>query len=443
MNGIARVDDAVCLGCGCLCDDITLHVDSGRILRAERACPIGERWFLAERHADQPAGTIAGRPAELEAACKRAAEILGRATSPLVMGLGSATCEAQRLAVALADRLGAAIDAGNANSAAVTTAIQQVGMVTATLGEVRHRAELVMFWGVDPATTHPRHFERYSLTCAGEFVPNGRTDRVCIVVDSHRTPTADAADVFLQIKAGADAVALGVLRAFAAGDDVPAEADVLGRTGVALAEWEALTERMKSARYGCVFFDSFKAADPNSSSADAFESLFKLVANVNRHTRFVALPLGSPANPVGAEQVLTWQTGCSSPASFAAGYPERDPAQLTAAARLTGGACDAVLVVASNSLIDSVAALPESARTRLTQIPCIVLHTSEFAPPAGAVVTITVATPGIQAGGTVFRCDNVPLPLRPAVETHLPTTEAVLRQLQQSIVHANRGATSA
>jgi formylmethanofuran dehydrogenase subunit B len=49
-----------------LCDDIALSVAGDRIIKAERACPIGERWFLADRPSDVPACYIDGQPASLE-----------------------------------------------------------------------------------------------------------------------------------------------------------------------------------------------------------------------------------------------------------------------------------------------------------------------------------------------------------------------------------------
>ncbi len=53
---------------------------------------------------------IDGREAGLDDALDAAAAILARARAPLVYGLGQATCEAQRAAVALAEAIGAVID---------------------------------------------------------------------------------------------------------------------------------------------------------------------------------------------------------------------------------------------------------------------------------------------------------------------------------------------
>ena len=424
------IPDANCLACGCLCDDVMLHVAAGRIAQAERACPLGERWFLAERPVDRPACLIDGRPANSEAGCERAAQLLAAAKSPLVFGLGGATCEAQRVAVAIADRLGACIETGNDSSAALAAAVQSVGMVTATLGEVRHRADLVIFWGVDPATTHLRHYERYSLTCTGRFVPRGRADRTCVVVDSRRTITAESADVLLQIEPGGDHAALKLLQTITDGADDLDGDDVLRDTGVALDEWRELLNRMQTARYGALFYD------PSSCSIATLTSLLALVREMNRHTRFVALPLGSPGNMAGAEQVLSWQTGSPSAVNFAGGYPQYDPEKFSAAAMLASGKVDAALIVACNSFIDPLAALPQAARDHLAAIPNIVLHDADVPPSTTAAVAFTVATPGIHSRGTMFRVDGVPLPLRPAIASPYPSTETVLQSIQHSLQRA-------
>ena len=72
--------------------------------------------------------------------------------------------------------------------------------MTCTLGEVKNRADLIIYWGGNPAECHPRHFTKYTLTQKGKFVPNGRKDRTMVLVDIRETPSAKAADIFLQVR---------------------------------------------------------------------------------------------------------------------------------------------------------------------------------------------------------------------------------------------------
>ena len=105
------VKDATCTFCGCVCDDIELHADGDRIVKAKNACSLGDAWFkhhTAERLF--PDAIIDGMPATLDDAVEAAAGFLHRANMPLVYGLSNVTCEAQREAVALAETIGAVVD---------------------------------------------------------------------------------------------------------------------------------------------------------------------------------------------------------------------------------------------------------------------------------------------------------------------------------------------
>lgn len=105
------VKNAVCTFCGCVCDDIELHTDGDRIVKAKHACSLGDAWFL--HHTAEPllpAAYVDGREASLEEAIGAAADILEAAAYPLTYGLSNLTCEAQREAVALAELLGGVID---------------------------------------------------------------------------------------------------------------------------------------------------------------------------------------------------------------------------------------------------------------------------------------------------------------------------------------------
>jgi formylmethanofuran dehydrogenase subunit B len=66
------------------------------------------------------------------------------------------------------------------------------GKITCTLGEVKNRADFIVYWGGNPAECHPRHFSKYTLTQKGKFVPEGRKGRTMVLVDIRETPSARA-----------------------------------------------------------------------------------------------------------------------------------------------------------------------------------------------------------------------------------------------------------
>jgi formylmethanofuran dehydrogenase subunit B len=108
---MAVVTNAVCTFCGCVCDDIELHTEGDRIVKAKQACSLGAAWFTHHTAEDHyPPALIDGQPATLEAAIEAAADYLVRANYPLIYGLSNLTCEAQQEAGTLAECLGGVID---------------------------------------------------------------------------------------------------------------------------------------------------------------------------------------------------------------------------------------------------------------------------------------------------------------------------------------------
>src|SRR2546430_8716983 len=100
------VPNATCTFCGCVCDDMELTVEGNHITKAKNACVLGKAWFLNHHVEDRPVATIRGKPVTLDEAVEEAARILASARYPIVYGLSDTTCEAQRVAVAIADRVG-------------------------------------------------------------------------------------------------------------------------------------------------------------------------------------------------------------------------------------------------------------------------------------------------------------------------------------------------
>src|SRR3984893_17184028 len=245
MPELKIVSNATCTFCGCVCDDMELTVQGHTITKAKNACVLGKAWFLNHHIEDRPVAMIDGKPATLEEGIERAAQVLARAQYPIVYGLSDTTCEAQRVAVAIADRIGGCVDTTTSVCHGPSgMACQGVGEVTCSLGEVKNRADMVIFWGSNPAESHPRHWGRYSTMPKGLFIPNGRKDRTVVVVDVRRSKSAPAADIFLQIKPRKDFEALWALRALAKG--VQLDASIGAETGVTLAAWKELAEQMKT-----------------------------------------------------------------------------------------------------------------------------------------------------------------------------------------------------
>jgi formylmethanofuran dehydrogenase subunit B len=411
-----------------VCDDLRLTFIGNSLVKVEGACPLAEPWFDAlSKPSPRPPARIDGKRVELDEAIRRAAELLSASRAPLIWGLTRSSTAGQRAAVLLAEPIGATIDTtASLRHGATTIAMQGVGMSTCSLGEVRNRADLVVFWRADPATTHPRHFERYSVDAPGLFVPRGRADRHVIVLDSKDTPTSRLADTFVRIPRGADFELISVLRQLVEGNETPADVEV----GVPLSQLQRLAHQMTNCRYGAVFIG--EELGRCGSGFSNVESLLRFVAELNKFTRFTARPLLAAGNAAGADAVLTWLTGFPFAVNFADGYPRYGPDEFGANELLERGKVDACLLVGSEGCRE----LSSLARQTLKQIPTIALDYPHVIPPLEATIQISTAVYGIHAAGTAYRMDDVPIPLRRLVAADYPTDHEVLtaigRQLASS-----------
>jgi formylmethanofuran dehydrogenase subunit B len=417
-----QIENVPCTVCGCVCDDLTLTIDNGRITKAERACRLAEPWFLEQNASPVPIAQINGRPAALENAVAQAANILKKAQSPLIYGLSRSTTEGQRAAVALADRLGATIDTTAATGHAPSLmALQQVGESTCSLGEVRMRADLVIYWASDPLVSHPRHMERYAADAAGELAPRGRADRFVVVASTEANASTPGADLFLRIDPGHDWEALWALRALVKGIEPSAPC------GAPIESLRLLAERMKACRCGIVFFGS--ALTHGGLGHRNVEALLQLVTDLNAHTRFYARRMRRFGDVAGADSVLTWQTGYPFAVNFARGFPRYSPGEFTAPEMLARGEADACLFVGS----ETSAEFPALAMQHLERIPVIALESPTTSTAVRADVRFTTAVYGVHRPGTAYRMDEVPIPLRVLLPTEYPSDGEVLGAILQQI----------
>ena len=422
------VEDAICTYCTCMCDDIALAVEDNRIVAAENACALGRQWFLRARDEASPPYLVDGRESTAEEAYERAAQILTDARSPLVYGLVETTSEAQRVAVAIADWLGATLDTGTSMGHAPSVlALQRVGKSTCSLGEIANRSTLIVFWGTNCYETHPRLFSKYTAMAEGLYVPRGRADRTCVAIDVRPTKTSDAADIFLQIKADADFEALWTLRALLRGISLDAD-DVANQTGVALAAWTDLADRMKVARYGAILIGMglMRSRGRHLNC----EAALLLTRELNAFTRFVLRSVRARGNVTGGDKLVGWRTGYPYAVNLARGYPRYNPGEYTAQEVLARGEADAALIVAANPLEN----FSQAACRSLQSIPYVYVGSPEHEVARHAAVSFATATYGIHSAGTVYRMDDVPLRLRPALVSRYASEFEVLSEIERRVV---------
>lgn len=335
----------VCTACPLLCDDIVRGAS-----RPRWACDVGAAAFAA---ADREAA--AGLP---QAAIAHAAAVAAAARRVLVTGLTSGTNESILAACDLAESLGAAVDAGVAETARIAgPTIARSGAVTADWEELRDRADLVLFWFCDPTSSHPRFLERFVLPP----MATGRKRRTIAVgpaavlppgpLHTHCTLPRDAAVTVARL-----------LEAAGAGID----------PGPVAADHEATANLLAAAlsAAGSVALVTAHADDAVGVEAWAVAGLVRRLA----HDRpAFAIPLGpgihSPdANAAGAAAIITWRYGAAGAIARADRHGgEFLPAEADARRLVSRGEVDCLIAVGPlpARLDAAIAARPDLAVIRI------------------------------------------------------------------------------
>jgi formylmethanofuran dehydrogenase subunit B len=413
------VEDVTCLGCGCACDDIRVTATDGRIVELARACAMGAAWF---GDGDAPAlAAIDGAPSTIGAASDAAARLVGAARRPLVYLAPGLTNEAVREAVALADLLGAALDSVTSGTAlGAILAAQERGRASATLGEGRHRADVVVWWGVDPAHRYPRYVERY--------VP---ASRHTIAVDiGGRIGPRDADRRFL-LPPDDEVATLAAVRSLvgvpatehAAHDGDPVRAAIWARA-------RALAPALVAGRYVLVVADAERAEGGATLPDDHVRAsaLIGLVQALNGPTRAALSLLRAGGNRSGIDAVLTSQTGYPAAVDFSHGAPRYRPFDGAAHHLAARREVDALVVAGRWEDV------PAPVASMLTDLAAVVIgpgaSTARLGPRS---VAIDTGTAGVHDAGTALRLDDVPLPVR-AVVSGPPAAAGVVKALREAVV---------
>jgi formylmethanofuran dehydrogenase subunit B len=468
------VKAVTCPVCGCLCDDIELTIADGKVAQVKNGCSMCESKFLnyiSEHRTKTPLIRKEGNlvPASYEEAIHKSAEILANAIYPILYGWSSTDCEAQRVGVELAEEVGGVLD----NTSVVChgpsiLSVQEVGIPTATLGQIRHRADLIIYWGCNPWSAHPRHLERYTAFTEGRFegsewksyinkvkASTGRKKlsslkrkgvlkqkykpevqtvsdnkppatlnkegRKIIVVDVRKSMTAEMADYFIQVEPCKDYEIMQAIRALIKDQEL----DIDEVAGIPVEYLQELVDAMINCQFGVIFFGM--GLTQSAGKFRNVEVAISLIRDLNMRTKFVIIPMRGHFNVTGANTVFAWQSGYPYAVDFSLGYPRYNPGETSVVDILLRKESDAALVIAS----DPASNFPRKAVEHLVTTPLIVIDPHMNVTALVGDVVLPSAIVGIEKAGTAYRMDHVPLPLKKVVDPPegLLSDEEILRRI--------------
>lgn len=417
------IESVVCPGCSCLCDDLDVTLNDGGIVEVTNVCLWGASKFFTtpkfhpqkeRRRLFHPQVRRRGKAAEVayEAALGQAAEILTRARRPLVYGLTNLGSRAQEAALKLAQSLGARLLPGDhALMAPYFRRLQQQGLYWAPLEVIRDEADTVLFWGVNPLHSAPRHVVRYAAFARGRFTERGLEDRRVAAVDLYRNELARFCHLFIKVAPDQELVLLqGLMEILFQGR----------KSATRVRGTRRLADLLARAGYGVIFFGRGVSY---SRGPEILDGLAELTACLGARTPFVLFPLSGDFNAAGLYHLLLRELGSAEAPDFAAAAGEG-----VGAKAVDFRDADALLVAGA----DLFWFLPEEQREDLQrrQVPIVALSPFANHTTVKAQVILPVALAGVEAADVAYRLDGLPLGLKKLLPAACPPDHQVLRDLQ-------------
>jgi len=408
--------------CGIGTDDLTIKVDGVSLKVAANGCAINTPGF--EQAIGDSSPRIAGKPATLEAAAAKAAELLRDTRQPVIAGCAT-DVNGMRSLLALADKSGAVIDNINFPAARRNLlALQDSGWMNTTLAELKNRCDVLLIVGADLEGFAPRFFERYLWNAESMHLTDTAKREVIYL---GKAPSGNASTSPSGAKAKvlpcADADlpdAVAVLSALIRKQAVHATAVA----GIAVSELQTLADQLKAAQYGVILWGAAALAFDHAELT--VQAICNIVKDINlQGSRCSGFPLGGREGDQTANQVCGWTTGYPARVNFARGYPEYDPFLYDSQAMLNNGEADALVWVQAFNV---------NAKPPKTGVPTIVVARSGMTFEQEPDVFIPVGTPGIDHAGHAYRLDNVvAIRLKKLRDAGLPSTADVLSAIEHAL----------
>ncbi|TGC09490.1 formylmethanofuran dehydrogenase subunit B [Methanolobus halotolerans] len=412
-------DYYVCTGCALLCDDIGVEIEGGKLTKVHTACRKGVAFIKGCRHPLD--STVKGERTDVDLAVKEAASILKNAENPLIFGHANSSSGAQKIAIGIARRTNGYIDDTSSFCHGPTVeAIIESKLKTCTLDDVRHKADVLIFWGSDPANSHPRHMSRYSYFPRGKERQRGwEEDRTAITIDVRKSDTAEICgkNGLYQIPVKGDTEFMEALTSALSGKVPKTSYDFDKKRLLELAGI------LKKAKFGVIF-----AGLGMIYSLEDFEPLYRFMDKLNSVSSFHLIPMAGHYNMRGFNENLFKETGYINRVKFNGAEVLHGP-EYSVVEALRKKEVDAALVIGA----DPLSSLPRSIVRYLEEIPLITIDPCQTLTSTKADVTIPCALVGVESGGAAIRMDGVEVELKPMVETDRLSDEDVMKRIMEEL----------
>ncbi len=406
-----EINNCVCFCCGNNCDDITYLLKDKQVVGIRNACRLGASKVVS--HADQRLlnPMIRNEDGILEEttwdkALDKVANLLSKSIRPLLYGWSESSIESIKKGIKVSQLTGAVMD----NSSTIyhgtsIQAFQNVGHPVTTFGEVKNRADVIIYVGTNPMSDHPRHLSKFTAFPKGFFRQGGRKDRQVITWDPKFTNTAKVSDDWIQFNMNEDYSFFNALRAVLKGQKIEDEV-----AGVPRDRIMEMVNVMKNAECGVIFFGL--GVSQTLSKQRNVDILIRLVEDLNGYSKWSMLPMKGSLNVGGFNVALTSETGYPYGVDFARGYPRYMIGETTTIDLLNRREPDVFISVSDDPVIQ----FPGYSIKHLVNIPVVQIGTTWGPITELSDIVLPSTNLGIETAGTVYRIDSVPLYMKKVVE---------------------------
>ena len=426
-----EVRNCSCSYCGNNCDDITYLLKDKKIVGVRHACRIGASKIINDQDQRLLNPLVRNDEGLLEettwdVALDKTARLLYESDRPVLYGWGETSVEAIKKGIKIAEKTGAVMD----NQSTIChgssiQAFQNVGHPVMTLGEVKNRADVVVYVGTNPMDDHPRHLSRYTTFPEGFFRKNGRKDRTVITLDPKYTNTAKVSDEWIQFNMNEDYLLFDALRMLLKGESLDEEEIA----GVPTSQLENLIQIMKNAEYGALFFGL--GVSQTLGKQKNVDMLIQLVEDLNIYSKWSMLPMRGFFNVSGFNIALTSETGYPYGVDFSRGYPRFMVGETTTIDLLNRREPDFFMAISADPGVQ----FPGYTIKHLVNIPTIQIDTHWGPYTELADIVLPSTRVGVETEGTAYRMDSIPLFMKKVIDKpeNCHSDEWILTQLYERI----------
>ncbi|MCI5867538.1 MAG: formylmethanofuran dehydrogenase subunit B [Methanosphaera sp.] len=406
-----EIRNCSCSYCGNNCDDITYLLKDKKIVAVRHACRLGASKIINDEDQRLLNPMIRNEEGILkevswDEALNKAASLLKESVRPLFYGWGETSVEAIKCGIKVAQKTGAVMDnQSTICHGASIQAFQNIGHPVMTLGEVKNRSDVIIYFGTNPMDDHPRHLSRYSAFPKGFFRENGRDDRTIITIDPKYTNTAKVSDRVISYAMGEDYAFLNALRVAIQSKEIKSEEIA----GIKREEIYELAEIMKNAENGALFFGLGLTQSEMKRNIDI---LIQIVEDLNAYSKWSMLPMRGFFNVNGFNIAMTTETGYPYGVDFARGYPRYMIGETTTIDLLNRREVDFFAAIAADPVIQ----FPGHSIKHLANIPTVQIDTHWGPYTEIADVVLPSTRVGVETAGTGYRMDSVPIYMKKVIE---------------------------